>query len=376
MTRSRAAIAPVCCALIAWAAARDVSTQSTQPIATSLPTLQRYPTFYHGRTVSLIGSPRETRGIWTLPLDGSRTLVVLAREGQPPARAVELRGVLFDVGQMNADDSRLSASAVRTAVESLSPDRWPARNTFFALTAATWTDPAPLSPAAVRTVVLNPAAFDGKALTLRGRFRAQNLYGDVPAWPRQSQWDFVLQAADAAIWVTGLRPRGRGIDLDPTTRRGAGTWLEAKGIVRYEDGLARLEASAVAPSTPDTDEPAPVTAPAPSLPPPAVIFSMPLNGESGIDPATVVRVQFSRDMRESSFEGAVKVAYSSDVAEPVPPFAFKYLPDTRAIEIRFKAPLASGAAVTISLGPPAVARDGAPLTPASIQFQTKGRSRL
>jgi hypothetical protein len=262
---------------------------------------------------------------------------------------------------------------VRTAVESLSPDRWPARNTFFALTAATWTDPAPLSPPAVRTVVLNPAAFDGKALTLRGRFRAQNLYGDLPAWPRQSQWDFVLQAADAAIWVTGLRPRGGGLDLDPTTRRGAGTWLEAKGIIRFENGLARLEASAVAPSTPDAVEPAPVAAPPPSLPPPAVIFSMPLDGESEIDPATAVRVQFSRDMRDSSFGGAVKVAYSSDVAEAVPPFAVKYLPDNRAIEIRFKTPLASAAAVTVSLGPPAVARDGAPLTPASFTFRTKPR---
>jgi Big-like domain-containing protein len=350
---------------------RDVVTQSTQPVATSLVTLQRYPTFFHGRTVSLIGSPQEVGGIWRLPLDPTRTLVILPREGRLPSRSVELRGVLFDVGQMAADDTRLSASGVRAMVDSLSPDRWPPRNTLFALTSATWADPAPLSPASVRAVVLHPEAFDRKSVTLRGRFRAQNLYGDLPAWPRQSQWDFVLQAADASIWVTGLRPRGRGLDLDPTTRRGAGTWLEATGIVRFEDGLARLEASAVAPGAPDADEPAPVATPPPSLPPPALIFSTPLNGESDIDPGAVVRVQFSRDMREASFEGALKITYGSEVPDPVPPFALRYLPDTRSIEIRFKSPLAAGAAVTVSLGPPAAARDGTPLTPASITFRTK-----
>jgi hypothetical protein len=51
----------------------------------------------------------------------------------------------------------------------------------------------------VRAVVLRSEAFDGKPVTLRGRFRAQNLYGDVPAWPRQSQWDFVLPLAPTSI---------------------------------------------------------------------------------------------------------------------------------------------------------------------------------
>ena len=221
MTGRRIALASICCALAGWATTRDVITQSTQPVATSLVTLQRYPTFFHGRTVSLIGSPQEVGGIWRLPLDTTRSLIVLPREGRPPSRPVELRGVLFDVGQMSPDDSRLSASGVRTVVESLSPDRWPARNTLFALTSATWLDPPPLAPPSVRTVVLHPDAFDRKSVTLRGRFRAQNLYGDLPAWPRQSQWDFVLQAADAAIWVTALRPRGRVSSIDIARRRHA-----------------------------------------------------------------------------------------------------------------------------------------------------------
>ena len=367
----RRSLAAALCVGVAWATAAASLAQTAQPVATSLITLERYPTFFHGRTVSLIGTPTEVAGIWRLPLSQSRSFVVIPRDGRLPSQSVELRGVLFDVGQLSADDTRLSASGLRTIVDSLSPDRWPARNTLFALTSAIWVDPPEVTPPSVRAVVLRPEAFDGKPVTLRGRFRAQNLYGDVPAWPRQSQWDFVLQAGDAAIWVTGRRPRGRGLDLDPTTRRGAGTWLEATGIVRFEDGLARLEASDVAASTP-ADEPAPVAAPAPPpLPPPAVIFSAPRDGEPDIDPAVVVRVQFSRDMRETSFEGAVKVAYADAGAPAAPSFAVTYQPGTRAIELRFKSPLASGSTVTISLGAPIAARDGTPLAPTSITFRTK-----
>ena len=366
-TRLLAAFCAIACGLTA---ATGLA-QSTQPVATSLVTIERYPTFFHGRTVSLIGTPKEVAGIWRLPISQSRTFVVLPRDGRLPDQEVELRGVLFDVGQMPADDSRLSAAGVRAVVEALSPDRWPARNTLFALTSATWANVPSAAATSVRSVVLRPDAFEGKTVTLRGRFRAQNLYGDIPFWPRQSQWDFVLQSGDAAIWVTGRRPRGKGIDLDPTTRRGAGTWLEVTGVIRYENGLARLEATELASSKPADDaEPTPIAAP-PPLPPPGVIFSTPLDAESDIDPAVVIRVQFSRDMREASFEGAVKVAYGGDAPPPVPAFAVTYQPATRSIEIKFTSALASRTDVTVSLGSPIAAHDGTPLPPTAIKFRTK-----
>jgi hypothetical protein len=48
-----------------------------------------------------------------------------------------------------------------------------------------------------------------------------------------------------------------------------------------------------------------------------------------------------------------------------------YQSATRAIEIRFKTPLATGAAVTVSFGSPISAIDGTALPPASITFRTK-----
>ena len=46
-----------------------------------------------------------------------------------------------------------------------------------------------------------------------GQFGGRNLLGDLPDSPGQSRWDFVLRSADAAIWVTNLRPRGKDFEL-------------------------------------------------------------------------------------------------------------------------------------------------------------------
>ena len=43
-----------------------------------------------------------------------------------------------------------------------------------------------------------------------GQFAGRNLLGDLPDAPAQSQWDFVLRSADAAIWVTGGAKRMLG----------------------------------------------------------------------------------------------------------------------------------------------------------------------
>jgi len=181
----------------------------------------------------------------------------------------------------------------------------------------------------------------------------------------------VLQAADAAVWVTGLRPRGKQFDLDPRQRRGAGTWLEVTGTVRIADAMPTIEGASIATAQPDVeaDPPAPPTAP--PLPPPTVVFSVPLEGEIGVDPSVVVRMQFSRHMRDSSFEDAVRVTYAADPAPAAPAFKAVYQPQTRALEIRFAAPLLSGANVVIQLGEGIVAADGAPLSPVTLHFKTK-----
>ena len=89
-------------------------------------------------------------------------------------------------------------------------------------------------------------ATSGKRVKVTGQFRGRNLYGDLPQGPGLSQWDFVLRAADAAVWVTGLRPRGRGFNLNTGARVDTGTWLEIAGVVREGKGLVWIEGQQVA----------------------------------------------------------------------------------------------------------------------------------
>ena len=60
----------------------------------------------------------------------------------------------------------------------------------------------------LRAIALSPERYDEQTLTVTGRFRGRNLYGDQPTAPGRSRYDFVLQSGDGSLWVTGLRPRG------------------------------------------------------------------------------------------------------------------------------------------------------------------------
>ena len=62
--------------------------------------------------------------------------------------------------------------------------------------------PATRLPAAsVRTLALEPETYEGEPVTVTGRFRGRNLYGDLPDAPGLGRWEFVLRSADGAIWA-------------------------------------------------------------------------------------------------------------------------------------------------------------------------------
>ena len=68
-------------------------------------------------------------------------------------------------------------------------------------------------------------------MTVTGNFRGRNLFGDTPAAPGDGRYDFVLRGAEGAIWVTGIRPRGRNFDLDLDRRIDTDKWVEVTGVV-------------------------------------------------------------------------------------------------------------------------------------------------
>jgi hypothetical protein len=166
-------------------------------------------------------------------------------------------------------------------------------------------------------LVTKPGRHDGKTVTVKGQFRGQNLFGDLPSASRQRSSDWVLKDDLFAVWVTGKKAKGEGWNLDPELKRDTGKWLQVTGRVRVEGGVVTIQATDVLLSKPRSrGEPAPAQAQAPPPPSPrpkrtpVVVFSLPLDGERDVPPDSVFQVQFSNDMDEQSFKDRVVFRYA------------------------------------------------------------------
>ncbi len=346
-----------------------VSPGATQPLgrkATTLGALLTYPTFFHGQRVAVRAELATHEGVVWLARDGLRLLCLGPCGAGPSGERVEIAGTFWDMGRLDPGDPRLGRQDVGLLVERLLGKSWPAAGELFVLVAERVEAVTPTPAVTLRALALEPERYEGQRVTVTGRFRGRNLYGDLPQAPRRSRWDFVLQAADAAVWVTGLEPRGRDFRLDVDARVDTGRWLEVSGIVHYERGLVRIEATRVALATAPPESTAPVVAPAPKGPVPEIIFSTPFPDEVDVPPDRPVRVQFSRDMDVASFKGRIRVRYDDGApgAEGDPAqsslieFAVRYREANRVLELHFPRPLEPLRTVRVELLPGIAALDG------------------
>jgi hypothetical protein len=168
--------------------------------------------------------------------------------------------------------------------------------------------------ATLEDLVTKPGKLDGKSVRVRGQFRGQNLYGDLPSASRRRSADWVIKDELFAVWVTGKKPKGSGWRLDAGLKRDTGKWLEVVGRPVTVRGVVTIEASEVTLSKAPTA--AAKVAPPPSPPPPprpkkppVVVFSLPVDREREVPPNTVFKVQFSADMDETSFKDRVVLRY-------------------------------------------------------------------
>ena len=217
-------------------------------------------------------------------------------------------------------------------------------------------------------------------ITVTGTFRGNNLYGDLPRSPAIGKWDFVLRSANAALWVTGVRPRGKGFDLDPRAKADTGRLLEVAGVIRVRDGLVWMEAATItAPSltTPQpTDEPPELIAvPVVPLPVPEVTFSLPTEGETDVSPSILVQIQISRNLDPESLKDRVRLSYVDatppGAAQPAPiAFAATYRAGDRVVQIRLQKPLEPFRTVKVELLEGIKGPDGQPLAPFTLTFTT------
>jgi hypothetical protein len=228
----------------------------------------------------------------------------------------------------------------------------------------------------VRGLALQPWRFEGQTVTIVGQFRGRNLYGDLPSAPAKSRYDFVLRSADAAVWVTDLRPRGRGFDLSVDARVDTGRWLQVTGKVAQDRGLVTIAGTAVSATT--APEAAPVEEETAPPPPPLqtaeVVFSSPYEGEVDVPVTSSIRIQFSRGLDPKSIDGQIRASYVGGAPEGTAPLEFHHSYDagTRAIELKFAQPFERFRTVRIELLDGLKAFDGAPVQPWMMTFSAGG----
>lgn len=349
-----------------------VAAQAPARIATTAGALVGSPFFFHGKQVVV----RHALDVERDPprLSGTvRPVFVFWRE-RPSRSDGEIRGEFWDIGRFEEGDARLAGYDLRPVLEA-TQGRWPPRERVFVILGATLSEsPLPQAPT-LRAIALSPETYEGKSVTVTGRFKGVNLYGDLPKALGKSKWDFVLQSADAALWVSGSRPRGKGFELDPTARVDTGRWLQVTGIVRREGDTAWIEGETVSQASAPQETAVEIAVPLPKEPPPSVIFSAPVGEDTDVDRAGPIRIQFSRDMAGRSFRDAVRVSYVSAApgTQPAaPPFTATYTDGTRSLEIRFKEPLARFQSIRLELLEGITAVDGQPLPPWTLLFTTGG----
>jgi hypothetical protein len=345
--------------------------------------LLAYPLFFHTQAVRVRGELRVEGGRVRLAA-GEHALTLtgqaVAGEGDR-GRQVEVLGTFLDVGRLAEGDPRLRHVDVASLWEDRGVRPWPRPGELLLFHAESVGDAEPFPAPTIRALALAPERYVDQHVTVVGRFRGRNLFAEQPTAPGRSRWDFVIQSADATVWVTGMRPRGRGFSLNVDARVDTNEWLEVAGTVNRERGLVFLEANAIrlakAPVSPPPAEPV-IRLPTQG-PRPEAIFSAPTADEVDVALDTSVRIQFSRDLNPASIKGQVRVEYLGaplrEAGGPQPPsipFTIKYDAGLRMLEIVFEEPLERFRTVRVDLGEGILASDGAPLVPWTLTFSLGG----
>ena len=367
--------------LAAAALAAAVSAQPATRRPTNLAALKQYPSFFHNRPILIVGTVATTdKGIRVSDDNGS--FVVLFK-GSAPDGLDEIRGEFWDIGRMKPDEPQLASYDLR-ATFGIDPNGpWPRPGDVTAIVASAISQAVLPTSASIRSIMLYPSRFVDQKVTITGQFGGRNLFGDLPDAPGKSRWDFVLRSSDSAIWVSGAQPKGKGFNFSLDSRLDSGRWLEVTGTVKAGRGLAWIDVApdgiqlGKAPTDTAPAEPEQVrVAPAPR---PEVVFSTPTQDETDVSMGTFVRIQFSRDIDQSTLKGHIKANYLESQTvqrgEPTTPaaeFTTQYAAATRVLELHFTKPLERFRTVHIDLTDEIIGTDKQPLQPWTLSFDTGG----
>src|SRR5216684_1074107 len=227
------------------------ATPSAQPSprrATNLAALQAHAAFYHLRPIVIVGKVSLQDSGDLMMTDDAGTVRVVFK-GNAPEGLDEIRGEFWDIGRMHSGDPRLAGYDLQRTFHVDPEGAWPRPGQVTAIIASAVVAASPPSMPAISAMVLYPARYLDQKVTVTGQFAGRNLLGDLPDAPAKSRYDFVLRAADAAVWVTNMRPKmkdasGKEFELALDARIDTGRWLTLRGTVQQGRGLQWLDAEA------------------------------------------------------------------------------------------------------------------------------------
>lgn len=351
--------------------------------ATNIEALLAYPDFFNGRAVILVGNVATADNGELRVSDGNASVRLVYKDHISDGLS-EVRGFYWDVGRFKPDDPRVATLDLLNTFHLSAEGPWPRPGELTAVFASSIAPASAPSAPTIRSIVLFPTRYIDQRVTVTGQFAGRNLFGDLPDAPGKSQYDFVLRTTDAAIWVTGMRPKGKDFDLALDRRLDAGRWLEVAGVVRQGRGLEWIQGEAGTlkvgrPPTEPTETASEPVARVPAAPPPEVIFSAPTDGETDVPIGTDVRIQLSRDIDPKTLKGNIHVSYATQEAvergEPTSP-ATSFTPTwgqaNRMLELKFDKPFDRFRTVKIELTGDILGTDGQHLKPWTLTFGTGG----
>jgi len=368
--------------------------------ATNISAILAYPNFYHMRPILLVGAvAQQTNGEFRVS-DTTGSLRVIP-QGNAPDGLDEVRGQFWDLGRMKPDDPRLAGYDLRMLFHVDPEGAWPRPGEVIAIIASGITPAPPASavssavaatttpgfaPTPIRSIVLEPSRYVGQKVSVTGQFYGRNLSGDLPDAPRQSRYDFVLRAADGAILVTNVRPKGKdskgkAFELGLDARIDTGKWLQIAGTVHEGRGLLWIDGDAAtfalteAPAATVAQEEPAVRVPA--APAAEVVFSAPTDEETDVPAATNIRIQFSRDLDPATLRGHIRVSYTpstgaGDASTQAVQFTSSYSAFNRVIELKFPKPLEQFRTVKVELLDGILGTDQQQLKPWTLTFEVGG----
>ena len=356
------------------AAGAGLSAQPVRRTPTTVAALDAYTSFFHRQPVVVRATAEgDLRDVFLTHGEHRIRAINVAPPVAGTPELLEVDGTFWDIGRLEPNDSRVAQHGIERLSQRLFNKPWPASGELRLLIADETRRAVPDDAVTLQSLALEPALYLDRTVTVVGRFRGRNLYGDLPEAPGTSPDDFVLRAGTAAAWIVGKEPKGRGFELDVMARVDTGRWLQVTGVVAGSDRLIEIEASEIAQvERPETLAPPAVTedlrTPGPA---PEVIFSTPTQDDTEVAVDALVRFQFSRDMQGDSFEDHVDVAYFGQTDDELE-FEVEYRPLNRVLNVILAEPFTPYSTLEVTLGEGILATDGAALQQFTLRFSTGG----